>query len=130
MDIYRITSTWMYQEDYRTTVDLDLSDEETLAEQQEQPKTPPEAPEASQRLNQRVDAGLQALNDNVESRLMNFYDRVAADIQRENDQTRGEIDRIVSPGREWLTWVSEILSYTEGFSLEREDPRLSESVLA
>ncbi|KAF1884368.1 hypothetical protein Lal_00033544 [Lupinus albus] len=32
MGIYKITSIWMYQEDYRTTVDLDLSDEETPAE--------------------------------------------------------------------------------------------------
>ncbi|KAF1896083.1 hypothetical protein Lal_00042345, partial [Lupinus albus] len=109
MGIYNITSTWMYQEDYRTTVDLDLSDQETSAEQQEQPTTPPKAPEASQappfglahldaleqRLNQRVDARLQALNDNLDSGLMNLYDRVAADFQRENDQTRGEIDRIV-----------------------------------
>ncbi|KAF1881653.1 hypothetical protein Lal_00039871 [Lupinus albus] len=104
MGIYKITSTWMYQEDYRTTVDLDLSDEETS----EQPIAPPEAPEASQApsfglahldaleqsLNQRVDVGLQALNDNVDSGLMNLYDRLAADIQRENDKTRGEIDRI------------------------------------
>ncbi|KAF1896072.1 hypothetical protein Lal_00042334 [Lupinus albus] len=99
MGIYNITGTWMYQEDYRTTVDLDLSDQETPAEQQEQPTAPPEAPEASQappfglahldaleqRLNQRVDAGLQALNDNLDSGLMNLYDRVAVDIQREND---------------------------------------------
>ncbi|KAF1878135.1 hypothetical protein Lal_00049303 [Lupinus albus] len=33
MGIYKITSTWMYQEDYRTTVDLDMSDEETQAAQ-------------------------------------------------------------------------------------------------
>ncbi|KAF1879962.1 hypothetical protein Lal_00022086, partial [Lupinus albus] len=79
----------MYQEDYRTTVDLDLSDEETPAAQQEQPIAPPEVPEASQAppfglahldaleqcLNQRVDVGLQALNDSVESGLMNLYDR-------------------------------------------------------
>ncbi|KAF1878122.1 hypothetical protein Lal_00015108 [Lupinus albus] len=102
MGIYKINSTWM------TTVDLDLSDEETPAEQQEQPTAPPEALEASQappfglahldaleqRLNQRVDVGLQALNDSLDSGLMNLYDRVAADIQRENYQTRGEIDRI------------------------------------
>ncbi|KAF1878113.1 hypothetical protein Lal_00015099, partial [Lupinus albus] len=102
MDIYKITDTWM------TTVDLDLSDEETPAEQQEQPTTPPEAPEASQdppfglshldaleqRLNQRVDVGLQALNDSLDSGLMNLYYRVAADIQRKNYHTRGEIDRI------------------------------------
>ncbi|KAF1874211.1 hypothetical protein Lal_00015665 [Lupinus albus] len=75
----------------------------------EQPTSPPEAPEASQAppfglahldaleqyLNQRVDVGLQALNDNLNSGLMNLYDRVVADIQTENDQTRGEIDRIV-----------------------------------
>ncbi|KAF1886019.1 hypothetical protein Lal_00021299 [Lupinus albus] len=48
MGIYKITSTWMYQEDYRTTVDLDLSDEETPVAQQEQPTAPPEVPEASQ----------------------------------------------------------------------------------
>ncbi|KAF1894508.1 hypothetical protein Lal_00043363 [Lupinus albus] len=109
MGIYKITGTWMYQEDYRTTVDLDLLDEETPAEQQEQPTAPPEVSEASQappfglahldaleqRLNQRVDAGLQALNDSLDSGLMNLYDRVAPDIQRENYQTRGEIDRIV-----------------------------------
>ncbi|KAF1892809.1 hypothetical protein Lal_00035453 [Lupinus albus] len=108
MGIYKIIGTWMYHEDYRTTVDLDLSDEETPTTQQEQPTTPPEAPEASQAppfglahldaveqcLNQRVDVGLQALNDSVDSRLMNLYDRLAADIQRENDQTRGEINRI------------------------------------
>ncbi|KAF1877100.1 hypothetical protein Lal_00033658, partial [Lupinus albus] len=35
-----------------------------------------------------------------------------------------------SPGREWLNWVSGILGYTEGFSLERELSRLSESHLA
>ncbi|KAF1862861.1 hypothetical protein Lal_00039990 [Lupinus albus] len=46
--IYKITSTWMYQEHYRMTVDLDLLDEETPAAQQEQPTAPPEAPEASQ----------------------------------------------------------------------------------
>ncbi|KAF1863188.1 hypothetical protein Lal_00042491 [Lupinus albus] len=79
MGTYKITSTWMYQEDYRTTVDLDLLDEETTATQQEQPIAPPEVPEASppfglahldaleQRLNQRVDAGIQALNDNMDS---------------------------------------------------------------
>ncbi|KAF1888554.1 hypothetical protein Lal_00011327 [Lupinus albus] len=97
MGIYKITSIWMYQEDYRTTVDLDISDEETSVEQQKQPTTPPEAPEASQtppfglshmdaleqRLNQRVDVGLQALNDSVDSRLVNLYDRLAADIQWE-----------------------------------------------
>ncbi|KAF1896069.1 hypothetical protein Lal_00042331 [Lupinus albus] len=108
MGIYKITDTWMYQEDYRTTIDLDLLDEETPAAQQEQPAAPPEFPEASQappyglahmdaleqRLNQRVDVGLLALNDNMDSKLMNMYDRLAADIQRENDQTRGEIDRI------------------------------------
>ncbi|KAF1874113.1 hypothetical protein Lal_00041557 [Lupinus albus] len=109
MDIYNISGTWMYQEDYRTTVDLDLSDEETPAKQQEQPTTLSEAPEASQappfglahldaleqRLNLRVYAGLRALNGNLESGLMNLYDRGAVDIRRENDHTRGEIDRIV-----------------------------------
>ncbi|KAF1889410.1 hypothetical protein Lal_00024735 [Lupinus albus] len=35
-------------EDYRTTVSLDLSDEETPADQQEQPTAQLEAPEASQ----------------------------------------------------------------------------------
>ncbi|KAF1896112.1 hypothetical protein Lal_00042877 [Lupinus albus] len=79
MGIYRIGGTWIYQEDYRTTVDLELSDEETPTEQQEQPTAQPEAPEASQappfclahldaleqRLNQRVDAGLQTLNDGL-----------------------------------------------------------------
>ncbi|KAF1869350.1 hypothetical protein Lal_00018444 [Lupinus albus] len=108
MGIYKITGQWMYEEDYRTTIDLDLSDEETSADQQEQPTAQPEISEASQappfglaqlnaleqRLNQRVDDGLQVLNDNVDSGLMNLYDRLAADIQRENDQTRGEIDRI------------------------------------
>ncbi|KAF1884539.1 hypothetical protein Lal_00028417 [Lupinus albus] len=48
MGIYKITGTWMYQEDYRTIVDLDLSDEETSAEQQDQPTTLLEALEASQ----------------------------------------------------------------------------------
>ncbi|KAF1884519.1 hypothetical protein Lal_00028397 [Lupinus albus] len=38
--------------------------------------------------------------------------------------------RELSPGRERLTWEGEILSYTEGFSLEREWSRLSESGLA
>ncbi|KAF1877102.1 hypothetical protein Lal_00033660 [Lupinus albus] len=85
MGIYKIAGQWMYQEDYRTTVDMDLSNEETSADQQEQPLAQPEAPEASQtppfgfahldaleqRLNQRVDDGLQALNDTVDSRLMN-----------------------------------------------------------
>ncbi|KAF1860157.1 hypothetical protein Lal_00033755 [Lupinus albus] len=90
MGIYKITSTWMYQEDYRTTVDLDLSDEETPAAQQEQPTAPPEAPKAFQ----APHVGLQALNDSMDSGLMNLYDWLATDIQRENDQTRGEIDRI------------------------------------
>ncbi|KAF1888127.1 hypothetical protein Lal_00039167 [Lupinus albus] len=95
-------------EDHRTTVDLDLSDEEIPVEQQKQPTAPPDVPEASQappfglahldaleqRMNQRVDVGLQALNDSVDSGLMNMYDRLVADIQRENEQTRGEIDRI------------------------------------
>ncbi|KAF1877227.1 hypothetical protein Lal_00011998 [Lupinus albus] len=36
----------------------------------------------------------------------------------------------LSPGRERLTWEGEILGYTEGFSLEREWSRLSESWLA
>ncbi|KAF1881666.1 hypothetical protein Lal_00039799 [Lupinus albus] len=108
MGIYKITVMWMYQEEYSTTIDLDLSDEETPAEQQEHPTVPLEAPEAShappfglahmdaleQHLNQRVDVGLQALNDSIDSGLMNMYDRLAADIQIENDQTRGEIDRI------------------------------------
>ncbi|KAF1888966.1 hypothetical protein Lal_00039565 [Lupinus albus] len=108
MGIYKITGIWMYQEDYRTNVDLDLSDNEISADQQEQPTAQPEAPEASQtppfglahldaleqRLNQRVDAGLQALNDNMDSGMINMYDRLAADIQRENDQTWGEIDKI------------------------------------
>ncbi|KAF1866174.1 hypothetical protein Lal_00031478 [Lupinus albus] len=99
MGIYKITNTWMYQEDYRTIVDLDLSDEEISAKQQEQPTVPLEALEAyqappfglthldalEQRLNQRVDVGLQALNDSVDSRLMNLYDMLAADIQKEND---------------------------------------------
>ncbi|KAF1874338.1 hypothetical protein Lal_00013781 [Lupinus albus] len=49
MGIYKITGTWMYQEDYRTTVDLDLSGEETPTEQQEQPTAPPEAPETESR---------------------------------------------------------------------------------
>ncbi|KAF1873986.1 hypothetical protein Lal_00041426 [Lupinus albus] len=35
-----------------------------------------------------------------------------------------------SPGRERLTWEGEIMGYTEGFSLERELFRLSESGLA
>ncbi|KAF1877942.1 hypothetical protein Lal_00049334 [Lupinus albus] len=35
-----------------------------------------------------------------------------------------------SPGRERLTWDSEILGYTEGFSPERELARLSENGLA
>ncbi|KAF1896116.1 hypothetical protein Lal_00042882 [Lupinus albus] len=39
MGIYKIIGIWMYQEDYRTTVDLD---------QHEQPIEKPEAPEASQ----------------------------------------------------------------------------------
>ncbi|KAF1892706.1 hypothetical protein Lal_00042595 [Lupinus albus] len=109
MGIYKITGTWMYQENFRTTVDLDLSDEEIPAEQHEQPTTQPEVPEASQappfglahldaleqRLNQRINYRLQTLNDSLDSRLMNLYDRVAADIQRENDHTRGEIDKIV-----------------------------------
>ncbi|KAF1898414.1 hypothetical protein Lal_00042106 [Lupinus albus] len=47
MGIYKITGIWMYQEDYRTNVDLDLSDEESPAAQQEQPTAPPEAPQAS-----------------------------------------------------------------------------------
>ncbi|KAF1872140.1 hypothetical protein Lal_00033794 [Lupinus albus] len=85
----------MYQEDYRTSANLDLSDEETPAKQQEQPTTQLETPEASQAppfvlahldaleqcLNHRVDSRLQALNDSVDSGLMNLYDRVAADIQ-------------------------------------------------
>ncbi|KAF1894096.1 hypothetical protein Lal_00004015 [Lupinus albus] len=109
MGIYRIIGTCMYQEEYRTTVDLDLSDKETPAEQQEQPTAQPEAPEAFQAppfdlahldaleqcVNQRIDAGLQSLNDSVHSGLMNLYDRVAADIQRETDQTKAEIDKIV-----------------------------------
>ncbi|KAF1877999.1 hypothetical protein Lal_00041748 [Lupinus albus] len=37
MGIYQIGGTWMYQKDYKTTIDLDLSDEETPAEQQEPP---------------------------------------------------------------------------------------------
>ncbi|KAF1858796.1 hypothetical protein Lal_00013719 [Lupinus albus] len=96
MGIYKITGTWMYQKDNRTTIDLDLSDEETSATQQEQSTAPPEAPQAppfglahldalEQCLNQRIDAGIQAVNDSVDSRLMNLYDRLAADIQREND---------------------------------------------
>ncbi|KAF1889015.1 hypothetical protein Lal_00042984 [Lupinus albus] len=108
MGMYKMTSTWKYQEDYRTTVDLDLSEEETPTAQQEQPTAPPEIPEASQappfglthldaleqRLNERVDVGLQALNDSMDSGLLNMYDKLAVDIQRENDRTRGESDRI------------------------------------
>ncbi|KAF1868023.1 hypothetical protein Lal_00015273 [Lupinus albus] len=110
MGIYKTTGIWMYQEDYRTIVDLDLSDEETPVEQQEQPTAPSEAPKAShappfglahldaleQCLNPRVDAGLQALNSNVDSGLMNLYDRLAVDFQRENDHTRERLTGLLS----------------------------------
>ncbi|KAF1860010.1 hypothetical protein Lal_00027860 [Lupinus albus] len=97
MDIYWLYGEWMYQEDYKTTIDLELSDEETPTGQPEQPAVQAgalEVPHASpfglahldameQRLNQRMDAGFQALNDIMDSRLICLYDRVAADIQRE-----------------------------------------------
>ncbi|KAF1896038.1 hypothetical protein Lal_00033426 [Lupinus albus] len=108
MGIYWLGGTWMYQEDYKTTVDLNLSNDELPAGQEEKPTTQPEAAEASQAppfgvahlysleqlLNQRLDIGLQTLHDSLHSELMNLYDRVAADIQRETDQNKAEIDKI------------------------------------
>ncbi|KAF1885811.1 hypothetical protein Lal_00042680 [Lupinus albus] len=81
----------------KTIVDLDLSDEENPATQPEQPTTHAEASQApqahpfglahldamEQRLNQRIDAGFQVMNDKMDFGLMSLYDRVAADIQRE-----------------------------------------------
>ncbi|KAF1874099.1 hypothetical protein Lal_00041543, partial [Lupinus albus] len=77
MGIYWLSGEWMYQKDYRNTVDLELSDEETPAGQPEQPAVQPEAAQVSQappfslahldameqRLNQRMDAGFQDLNE-------------------------------------------------------------------
>ncbi|KAF1893037.1 hypothetical protein Lal_00024158 [Lupinus albus] len=106
--IYWLSGEWMYQEDYRTYVDLELSDEETHAGQSEQPVVQPEASQVSQappfglphldameqRLNQRMDAGFQALNESLNFGLTSLYDRVATGIQRETEQTKNEIDKI------------------------------------
>ncbi|KAF1888375.1 hypothetical protein Lal_00036247 [Lupinus albus] len=106
MGIYWLSCEWIYQEDYMTIVDLQLSDEETPVGQPEKPVVQPEAsqvPQAppfglahldamEQRLNQRMDAGLQALNERLEYGLMSLYDRVATHIQRETEQIRNKID--------------------------------------
>ncbi|KAF1885767.1 hypothetical protein Lal_00008506 [Lupinus albus] len=92
MGIYWFIVHWMYQEDYKITVDLDLSDEENPVTEPEQPDT--HAPQASpyglahldsmeQRQNQRIDAVFQAMNDIMDYGSMSLYDRVAAYIQRE-----------------------------------------------
>ncbi|KAF1885995.1 hypothetical protein Lal_00032305 [Lupinus albus] len=108
IDIYWMSGEWMYQKDYRTTVDLELSDEETPTGQPEQPVVQDEASQVphappfelahldamEQQLNQRMDAGFQALNERLDSWLMSLYDRVAIDIHREIEHTKNEIDRI------------------------------------
>ncbi|KAF1864566.1 hypothetical protein Lal_00043207 [Lupinus albus] len=107
MGIYWITGQRMYQEAYRTTEDLDLSDEENPAAVPEQhlDATHDEASQAppfglahldamEQRMNNKIDVGFQAINDIIDSGLMSLYDKVAADIQRETEHAKIEIDCI------------------------------------
>ncbi|KAF1896161.1 hypothetical protein Lal_00027234 [Lupinus albus] len=101
MGIYWLARTWMYQEDYRTTVDLDILDEETHAEQHEKPAAQREVSQASQAL----PFGLAHL-DTMEQRLN----------QRMDDGFQLLID----------SWEGEILGHTGEFSPERELSRLGE----
>ncbi|KAF1894550.1 hypothetical protein Lal_00039651 [Lupinus albus] len=87
--IYWLSGEWMNQEDYRTTLDLDLSDEETPTGQPKQPVAQTEASQVpnappfglahldamEKRLMHRMDVGFQVLNDRLDSELMSMYDR-------------------------------------------------------
>ncbi|KAF1874339.1 hypothetical protein Lal_00013782 [Lupinus albus] len=88
MGIYWYTGQWMYQEDYRTIVDIDLSDEEhpadvleqhsdpTQVEDSQAPKVPPfglaHMNTMEQWLNNRIDAGFQSMNERIDSGLISL----------------------------------------------------------
>ncbi|KAF1864921.1 hypothetical protein Lal_00031887 [Lupinus albus] len=96
MSIYWYNGQYMCQEDYRTTMDIDLSDEENNADLPKQNPDPPQV-EASQvpqvpsfglahldameqRLNEQIDAKFQSLNEMIDSGLMSLYDRDATGV--------------------------------------------------
>ncbi|KAF1881722.1 hypothetical protein Lal_00032193 [Lupinus albus] len=110
MSIYLYDGTWMYHEDYKTTMDLDLSDEEGYANLPEKNPDLPQA-EASllpqepsfrlahmdvieQRLNGCFNSRFLSLNERIDYGLLSLlYDRVSADVQREAEKTINEIGR-------------------------------------
>ncbi|KAF1877098.1 hypothetical protein Lal_00033656, partial [Lupinus albus] len=96
MSIYKHDDDWMYQEDHRTNIDLDLSDEDVNATQGEHnPKHQVKASNMPQGPSFGL-AHLDAMEQRLNERMDSMNDRIMAEFHRQEQLTRNQFEQLTS----------------------------------